>query len=42
MSELDVDQIGAAIRRGLEANRSGQPAVLEMMTKEEEAVAKFW
>ena len=36
------DQVGAAIRRGLEANGNGQTAVLEMITKEEETVPKFW
>ncbi len=36
------DQIGPAIRRGLDANANGQPAVLEMMTKEEGNVPKFW
>lgn len=36
------DQISAAIRRGLAANDKGQPAVLEMITKEEETVPKFW
>ena len=34
--------VAAAIRRGLEANREGRPAVLEMITKEEENVAKYW
>ena len=36
------DQIGPSIRRAVEATASGRPAVLEMMTKEEEAVPKFW
>ncbi len=36
------DQIGPSIRRAVEATASGKPAVLEMMTKEEEAVPKFW
>ena len=36
------DQIGPAIRRGIDANMKGQPAVLEVMTKEEENVPKFW
>jgi len=36
------DQIGPAIRNGLNANANGQVAVLEIMTKEEEAVPKFW
>jgi thiamine pyrophosphate-dependent acetolactate synthase large subunit-like protein len=36
------DDVAAAIRRGLEANREGRPAVLEMITKEEENVAKYW
>ena len=36
------DQIAPAIRNGIAANREGRPAVLEMITKEELAVAKFW
>ena len=36
------DQIRSAIRRGVEATKTGQPAVLEMMTKEEMNVSKFW
>ncbi len=36
------DQIAAAIRRGIDANKNGQPAVLEMMTKEEETVPHYW
>ena len=36
------DDVAAAIRRGLEANHEGRPAVLEMITKEEENVAKYW
>ena len=36
------DQIGAAIRRGIEANKNGQPAVLEMITKEEETIPRYW
>ena len=31
-------EVGAALRRGLAANRDGKPAVIEVMTKEEEAV----
>lgn len=36
------DQIGKAIRRGIAANKEGRPALLEMMTKVEEEVPKFW
>ena len=36
------DQLGPAIRRGIRANEDGRPAVLEMMTKEELDVPKFW
>ena len=36
------DQIGSAIRNGLAANKKGQPAVLEIMTKEEETIPRFW
>ena len=36
------DQIRSAILRGIEAAETGQPAVLEMITKEELSVSKFW
>jgi acetolactate synthase-1/2/3 large subunit len=36
------DQIGPAIQRALKATQSNQPAVLEMMTKEEETIARYW
>ena len=36
------DEVAAAIQRGIAANREGKPAVLEMITKEEENVPKFW
>ena len=36
------DQIAPAIRNGVEATSKGQPAVLEMITKEETNVPKFW
>ena len=36
------DQIAPAIRNGLAANKKGQPAVLEIMTKEEETIPTFW
>ena len=36
------DQIAPAIRNAIAANQTGQPAVLEIITKEEEAVPKFW
>ena len=36
------DAIGDAVRRAMDANKEGRPAVLEMMTKEEPNVSKFW
>ena len=36
------DEVGAAIRRGIAANDGGQPAVIEMMTKAEENVSRYW
>jgi len=36
------DQVAPAIRRALQANQHGQNAVLEMLTKEEGAVPKYW
>ena len=36
------DQIAPAIRNALSANEGGQPAVLEIITKEETAVPNFW
>ena len=36
------DEVGPAIRRGIEANQAGKPAVLEMITKEEENVPRYW
>ena len=36
------DQVAPAIRRALQANQNGQNAVLEMLTKEEGAVPKYW
>ena len=36
------DEVGPAIRRAIEANHTGQPAVLEMITKEEETISRFW
>jgi acetolactate synthase-1/2/3 large subunit len=35
------DGLAPAIQRALEANRSGQPALLEVITKEEETVSTF-
>ena len=35
------DQVGPAIKRALEANKSGQPALVEVITKEELEVARF-
>ena len=36
------DQIAPAIRNALEANQQGRPAVLEVITKEEEAIPRYW
>jgi len=36
------DQVGAAIKRGIAANDNGQPAVLEIMTKAEDNVPRYW
>jgi thiamine pyrophosphate-dependent acetolactate synthase large subunit-like protein len=36
------DQVRPAIQRALSANQTGQPAVLEMLTKEEETVPRYW
>ena len=36
------DQVGPAIQRGLAATKKGQPAVLEMLTKEEETIPRYW
>ena len=36
------DQIAQAVRNAIEANKNGQPAVLEMITKEEETIPSFW
>ncbi len=36
------DQIGPAIRAALETTKSNMPAVIEMITKEEEMVPSFW
>ena len=36
------DQIAPAIGRALAANEQGRPALLEMLTKEEENVPKYW
>lgn len=36
------DQIRPAIRQALEAAKAGRPAVLDMITKEEEDVPKYW
>ena len=35
-------EAAAAIQRALAANREGQPAVLEMMTKTEENIPRYW
>jgi thiamine pyrophosphate-dependent acetolactate synthase large subunit-like protein len=36
------NQIASAIRKAIAANQKGQPAVIEMITKEETTVAKYW
>jgi acetolactate synthase-1/2/3 large subunit len=36
------DELGPAMGRCLGANRQGQTALLEVLTKEEEAIPKFW
>lgn len=36
------DQLAPAIQRALEANKRGRTAVLEVITKEEQAVPKYW
>ena len=36
------DQVAPAIRRAIAANQKGQPAVLEVITKEEEATSRYW
>ena len=38
----DPDEIAPAIQRALAANREGQPALLEMKTKEEENISRYW
>ena len=36
------DEVAPAIRRAIAANQKGRPAVLEIITKEEETVSRFW
>ena len=36
------DQLGPAIKRAAEANKSGQPSLVEAMTKAEETVAHYY
>ena len=36
------DKLGPAIQRAINATKEGQPAVLEVMTKEELEIAKYW
>ena len=38
----DPGEIAPAIQRALAANREGQPALLEMKTKEEENISRYW
>jgi acetolactate synthase-1/2/3 large subunit len=35
------DQLAPAIQRAIEANKNGQPAVLEAMTKVEETLSRY-
>ena len=36
------DQLGPAIRRAAEVNRTGRPALIEVKTKVEEAVPRYY
>jgi hypothetical protein len=36
------DQLGPAIRRAAEVNRTGRPALIEAKTKVEETVARYY
>lgn len=36
------DQLAPAIRRAIAANQNGQPALIEVMTKAEETIARYW
>jgi len=36
------NRLAPAINRGIAANRDGRPAVIEVMTKEDDVVPKFW
>ena len=36
------DQVGPAIQHGLAATKTGKPAVLEMITQEEETIPRYW
>ena len=38
----DPGEVAGAIQRGLAANREGKPALLEMKTKEEETISRYW
>jgi thiamine pyrophosphate-dependent acetolactate synthase large subunit-like protein len=35
------DQLAPAINRAIAANNNGQPALIEVLTKEEETVSRF-
>ena len=37
-----IEDISAGMERALAANKNGQPALLEIMTKEEPEVSKYW
>jgi acetolactate synthase-1/2/3 large subunit len=36
------EEIGSAIRRGLEITSTGQPALIEIITREEPALSRYW
>ena len=38
----EPNQLRSSIKRGISATKNGQPAVLEIITKEELDVPKFW
>ena len=37
-----IEDFSAGMERALAANKNGQPALLEIMTKEEPEVSKYW
>jgi acetolactate synthase-1/2/3 large subunit len=38
----EPEEIAPALRRGIDATRSGRPTLLEMITREEPALSKYW